>query len=317
MKIFFAVPACLIFFCSAALAQNDFARIDSHVAGLGDLKELNLARIADTITLTFSSKRDKARAIYYWIANQIALDPKAIRAHDNGKSDPETVIASRKTTPMGFARLYQEMASQSNIRCLTVDGYTKTSQDDIGEKPDELNHTWNVVQLGQSPTEWYYVDVAKASGHVDAKGTNFIRQFTSSYFFPDKKLFNIDHFPDNKSWQLGPGPKNQDEFFDIPVIGPAAYDLNMRMHEPLDGKIKAKVNRAFTFKMQVSPDASLESMEMMTGNAGKRTALQKLSFSNEGGVVECSCIFYDEDEFPLSIMANGKLLVTYLMTVTE
>jgi hypothetical protein len=308
----------LLSLTAPVLAQDgNYARVDNAVAALGTLPDLNLARIADTITLPFSDKLDKARAIYYWIANEIALDAKAIKSNDNRKNTPEIVIASRKATPAGFALLFQEMASLANIRCLTVDGYSKFNPDDIGEEPDEFNHTWNVVQLGNSPTEWYYVDVAKACGHLDVKGINFIKSFSSGYFFPDRKLFNLDHLPDNMAWQLGPGPRNLKGFIDIPVLGPAAYELGLKTMEPFTGSCKAKVNRSFSFKMQIDPSANLSQLEMMTGKSGKRTAPQNMAFTNEGGIVEFTCIFYDEDEFPLTILANGKELVSFNMVVTD
>lgn len=301
----------------SAHAQSDYSAVDSRISALGALTELNLARIADTITMNFPGKKEKARAIYYWIANEIALDAAGMRAHDEKNSLPETVIARRKATPSGMALLFQEMASLADIRCLTVDGYSKFGPDDIGNKPDEFNHTWNVIQLGSSPTEWYYVDVAKACGHLDAKGRSFIKEFTSGYFFPDRRLFNVDHFPDNTAWQLGPGPRNLSAFVDLPMLGAAAYDLDLRTIDPFSGNIKAMVNRSFSFSMYISPQAALNNMEMMTGQSGKRTAAQNLSFTNQGGLVEFTCLFYDEDEFPLTILANGKELVTFHMTVLE
>src|SRR6188768_483657 len=96
---------------------------DELVKNLGSLPTLNVATITDTITINFSDKKEKARAIFYWIANNIALDPKATKTNDVKKINPEDVIQSRKTTPLGFANLVQEMCSLANIRCLVVDGY--------------------------------------------------------------------------------------------------------------------------------------------------------------------------------------------------
>jgi transglutaminase/protease-like cytokinesis protein 3 len=187
-------------------AQNyadHYTTTDNFIKNLGSLDSLNVARIADTLTRRLSDKEQKARAIFYWIANNIALDLKAIKSNDQRKSLPEDVVKMRKGTPLGFAKLFQEMSSLANIRCLVVDGYVKANTDDINSPSDESNHSWNVVQLGLSPDQWYFVDVAKASGYTDKKMSSFTREFTSNYFFPDKALFNLDHFPDNDAWQLG------------------------------------------------------------------------------------------------------------------
>ena len=71
------------------------------------------------------------------------------------------------------------MCSQANIRCLSVDGYVKNFPEEINDIPDEINHSWNVVQLGLSPEEWYYVDAAKGSGYLDKKRSVFTKKFTS------------------------------------------------------------------------------------------------------------------------------------------
>ena len=52
--------------------------IDEYVKTLGPLNTLNVATIADTITRKFPEKKDKARAIFYWIANNISWDLKEI-----------------------------------------------------------------------------------------------------------------------------------------------------------------------------------------------------------------------------------------------
>ncbi|MBP6372122.1 MAG: transglutaminase domain-containing protein, partial [Ferruginibacter sp.] len=100
---------------SPVIAQN-FASVDSAVKQFGGMSDKNVATIAQTITLAFPEKISKARAIYYWIAKNIALDPKASRSNDQKNSDPVKVIELRKATPLGFSLLFQEMCSQAGIR---------------------------------------------------------------------------------------------------------------------------------------------------------------------------------------------------------
>ena len=57
------------------------------------------------------------------------------------KINPEQVVMNRKTTSLGFAKLFQEMCSMGNIRCLVVDGYVKHSTEDINNRADEPNHS--------------------------------------------------------------------------------------------------------------------------------------------------------------------------------
>ena len=102
--------------------QSKYKNIDEAVKKLGPLNNFNVAVIADTVTEKFADNEQKARAIFYWIANNIQLDPKGTRQNDDKNILPEKVIALRKATPLGFSLLVQEMCSAANIRCLSVDG---------------------------------------------------------------------------------------------------------------------------------------------------------------------------------------------------
>src|SRR5688572_17444756 len=139
---------------STANAQTKYEQVDAYVEKLGPLTGLNVATIADTLTRQLASKEDKARAIFTWIAKNIALDLKATRGNDQKKSDPVLVVQNRKATPLGYSLLVQEMSSMANIRCLSVDGYVKNFPEEFNEKPDESNHSGNVNKLGQSPEQW-------------------------------------------------------------------------------------------------------------------------------------------------------------------
>ncbi len=153
-------------------SQNNYSSTDEFVQKQGSMDSLNLAQIAQRITAVSSDKEQQARAIFYWIANNIALDPKAIKGNDQRKSLPEDVTKLRKGTALGFAKLYQEMASIANIRCLVVDGYIRNGIEDLNSPPDEINHSWNVVQLGQSPDSWYVLDAAKAGDELALDSLN-------------------------------------------------------------------------------------------------------------------------------------------------
>ena len=59
--------------------QSKYKNIDEAVEKLGPLNNFNVAVIADTITEKFADNEQKARAIFYWIANNIQLDPKGTK----------------------------------------------------------------------------------------------------------------------------------------------------------------------------------------------------------------------------------------------
>ena len=298
-------------------AQDKFALIDDYVKNLGALETFNVATIADTITRKFPEKKDKARAIFYWISNNISLDPKAIKLNDNKKDDPVLVVQARKATPLGFATLIQEMCSMANIRCLVVDGYIKNNPEEINNKPDEINHSWNVVQLGQSPEEWYYVDAAKASGSLDKKMTGFTKLFTSEYFFADKALFNLDHYPDNSAWQLGGDQKSLKEFYALPVIGNIAYTYGLQKPTPLTGHIKTKITNSVSFSFLYNSSKPITEISIIMGDERRQSKPEPMNFTDNGGVVKFSYKFKKADSFPVRITVDGKDLLQYYVDVEE
>jgi len=303
---------------SGLYAQGkDFSPIDDYVKKLGTLDNFNVATIADTITRKFSDKYEKARAIFYWIANNIALDAKAIKSNDNKKTDPVDVIQLRKSTPIGFALLVQEMCSMANIRCLTVDGYVKNNAEDIGNKADEINHSWNVVQLGQSPEQWYYIDAAKASGFIDPKTKGFTKLFTSEYFFADKALFNLDHYPDNDAWQLGNGPKNLKDFYALPVISNAAYKLGLQKPQPMNGHIKTKTKVSTSFSFIYNSTVPVKNIFLLIGEEKKQAKPEPMNFKESNGVVSFNFQFKVADTYPVRVVADGKELLQYYVEVED
>ncbi|MFZ1371622.1 MAG: transglutaminase domain-containing protein, partial [Ferruginibacter sp.] len=154
---------------SAQTNGRDFTAVDAYVKSLGPLENMSMGTINNVVSNKFTDKVDKARAIYYWIAHNIKYDIKAARSNNTAKNTPTDVLLNRKAIGIGFASLFQDMCSSADIRCLTVDGFVKTGTGQIGEKDTDINHSWAVVQLGQSPETWYYVDPAFGSGYADAE----------------------------------------------------------------------------------------------------------------------------------------------------
>jgi hypothetical protein len=318
MKQIFLFLSLLIY--AGAYSQGslkEYTAVDEYVQSLGPLESFNVATIADTITRKFSDKEKKARAIYYWIANNISLDPKTFRSNDKKKDDPVAVTQSRKATPLGFAMLVQEMCSMANIRCLVVDGYTRRTYEDINNRPDAVNHSWNVVQLGKSPEEWQYVDAAKGSGYMDKKLTVFTKRFISNYFFTDKTLFNLDHFPDNSAWELGQGPKSLKEFYALPVISAEAYVMNLQKPNPATGYFKTNTRNTTRFTFKYEGSYTVKSVSVVQGEDNKKPKVDTVEFSDGGGEISFSIQFKKDDIYPVKLLVNGEELLQYMVEVTE
>jgi Transglutaminase-like superfamily len=307
-------------FYNISLAQISISKyrfVDDEVQKLGAFPTKNVAEIADAITSKFSSNEDKSRAIFYWIANNIAIDSKAVKQNDEKYKLPEKVIELRKATPLGFSLLVQEMCSYAKIRCLSVDGYVKNFASEINEKADDKNYSWNVVQLGQSPETWYYIDACRASGFLDKKLTIFTKQFTSQYFFAEKKLFNLVYFPDNMAWQLGGGINNVKQYYALPVFGNQAVALEMKKPSPLTGLIKTTIAKPVLFSFSIDNENTINKISILIGDEKKKQKEEPMNFDNNSGNISFTYIFKKEDTFPIQIVADGKVLLQYIVEVTE
>ena len=303
--------------CSNAQVDK-YKYVDDAVKKIGTMPKNNVAEIAAKITKDFKANEDKARAIYYWIANNIAIDPKATKKNDPKNTLPELVIAGRKTTPLGFSLLVQEMCSYAKIRCLSIDGYVKNNAEEINTKGEEKNYSWNVVQLGQSPETWYYIDACRASGYLDAKYTLFTKEFTSQYFFTDKRLFNLIYFPDNMAWQLGEASvKTLTSYYQLPIISNYAVSLEMRKLAPLTGLIKTKINIPINFSFTINNENIINKIVLVKIVGKKVSKEEAMNYTNDNGVITFSNTFKKEEEFQMQVVVNGKVLLQYLVEVKE
>jgi len=306
--------ACILFFSAvtgamAQAPQKDFRAVDEFVKKLGTLDSLNMGTISGIVTKPFSDKTEKARAIFDWIAYNISFDCKLARTGNSQKDASTIVLQTRMATASGYAALFQDMCSAANIRCLIPDGYVKLKTGQIGESQPELNHTWAVVQLGQSPEEWFYVDPAWGSGYTDADMKVFTRSFNDAYFFANKQIFNWQHYPDNEGWKLGPASKNLKDFYALPLIGGAAYELGLQKFSPGYGSVKVTTGQAASFSFTLDAKTVVEKVSLRIGEP-KKQKLKDIPFTFDKGILSFNHKFEDGD-YPVLVEVNGKELVAY------
>jgi hypothetical protein len=309
-----------LFFLSGLMAQSNkdqLDAIDKDIIKIGSLPGANVATITETITAPYNSKRQKAMAIYCWIGRNISWNIKATKSGDPKNTLPENVVSLRTSTPLGFANLFQEMCSQSNIRCLVADGYVKYSIEQIDEMPDQINASWNVVQLGNTPSEWFYVDAFRSAGASDKKWMTYTPDFSTLYFFPDKEVFNLEHYPDNSAWLLSRGPSGLKDFISKPITGRASYETALTGFFPDKGKWKAKPNEKvrFSMRLQKLPESPLVEMRLSEGNKPAQTFRVNLEGSATDFYIDY--VFKKETEYQATILINGKDLITYLFEIEE
>ena len=311
------LPAFFVTAAFNATAQTngrDFTAVDAYVKSLGALDSMSMGTINNVVSNKFTDKIDKAKAIYYWIAHNITYDIKAAKSNSTIKNTPTDVLLYRKAVGIGFASLFQDMCSSADIRCLTVDGFIKNNTAQINENGTDINHSWAVVQLGQSPETWFYVDAALGSGYADAEMKLFTPYYTDAYFFTEKETFNLQHYPDNEAWKLGGAPKSKKDFFEMPVVKVAAIELGIKKLSPNEGIIKTKVNKGVKFSFTIKSTEQINKVELGMGEK-KKYKVEEIQYSNSATVLSFTYKFQDTNEYPVTVFVNGKEFVTYLAEV--
>ena len=302
-----------------AIAQKrteDFKVVDAYVKSLGTLDTLNMGTITFIVTKKFPDPKDKVRAIFDWIAFNISFDCKAANKNGNEKNDAEAVLKFRKATASGYAALFQDMCSVVKVRCLTVDGYLKNNVEQFTAKPDEFNHTWDVVQLGESPETWFYIDPTLGSGITDDRVTVYTKQYNDAYFFADKTIFNYQHLPDNHAWLLGPGTKSSSNFFSLPLVKNAAYEYGISNFLPNNGYIKANTKKAVQFSFKASSSAAIDIVALAIGE-DKKKKIKTVDYTFNGGIVRFTYKFEEENSYPVTVLINNKPVLGYLVESNE
>ena len=312
-------PLLVLFISTYSFAQNrntDFKVVDEYVKSLGTLDTLNMGTISYIVTKKFPDNKDKARAIFDWIAYNISFDCKAARTSGNEKNNSDDVLKLRKATASGYAALFQDMCSVVKIRCLTVDGYLKNNVEQFNEKPDEFNHTWAVVQLGQSPDTWFYVDPTLGSGYTNDKVTVYTKAYNDAYFFADKTIFNYQHYPNNTAWLLGPGSRSEKDFLSLPLVKNAAYEFGISNFSPANGFIKTNIKKPVQFSFKASGNAAIDIVALAIGE-DKKKKIKTVDYTFNAGVVKFSYKFEEENSYPVTVLINNKPVLGYFVEASE
>lgn len=274
----FAGPILLLFLLSLSipgLAQDnvhdaDYIAVDSFVVSVR--YENDYIKLGKDLAAPFRRDVDKTRAIFKWIANNIAFDYKAV---NSGKEivPPECeeeyncvdilrswennylkrILKTRRAVAEGYCRLFQKLCEINHIQSELIPGYARTKPYQIGNKIS-ASHTWNAVFLD---TSWYFLDVTWASGYCpendDGLLIRFVREFQPYYWLNDFKKFSRNHYPKNLYW----GQQHQlslENFFNKPHYYSAEILENISSESPMNGMLNVRKGDSIVFEFDYKKD---------------------------------------------------------------
>jgi len=224
--LFFAILLIPIFFVSTLSAQpslaeakklfqpvtspQDFSNIDNYVLGLKIKKNITEADLVNLITQQSQTKMEKARAIFIWIANNIAYDT-------NYKiTSKEDALKQGKGVCEAYSGLFKSLGQLAGLEVVTVSGDSKQYDYKNPTDLDKGGHAWNVVKIDDG--RWMIVDATWGAGHVNNK--IFTRKLSLHWFDPAPEIFIFTHLPKDDHWQLLKNPVSRDEFLRLPPLSP-------------------------------------------------------------------------------------------------
>ncbi len=188
----------------------DFSSIDHYVLNLKTKKKLSNDELVAQIIQQSQTKIEKARAIFIWIANNIAYDTS------RKITTKEEALKQGKGVCEAYSGLYKEFCELAGLEVVIIQGDSKQY---YYKKPSDLDkggHAWNAVKSDDG--RWVIVDATWGAGHVN-NGT-FTRNLSTYWFDPAPEICIFTHFPKEEKWQLLSKPVSRDKFLRMPPLSP-------------------------------------------------------------------------------------------------
>jgi len=193
-------------------------------------KNITEAELAKLITQQSQTRMEKARAIFIWIADNIAYDT------DRKITSKEEAFKKRKGVCEAYSGLFKSLGELVGLEVITISGDTKQIYYKRPSDLDKGGHAWNVFK--DDDGRRVIVDATWGAGYMMNK--KFTRQLTLHWFDPQPEIFIFTHFPKEVEWQLLKKPVLRDEFLRIPPLSPALVTWGFNAGETLSYFIKTK-----------------------------------------------------------------------------
>ena len=183
-------------------ASVNYTAVDKFALSLPS-KYKTIPALAEDLLTPFSTKREKVRAIFMWITNNISYDCVAYHSKKSTKVTftytTEAELASkrekyyyeyatrtlqkRKAVCEGYAALFNALCKIAGIPSEVVIGTASNNIEKIKRlkerKNFSTNHTWNKVFIDGVA---YYADATWGSGYCDVGVKHFFKEFKPYYY---------------------------------------------------------------------------------------------------------------------------------------
>ena len=246
------------------IAPNDFnttlnysyEEIDRHALNAPASAEGSVQGLAAYLIEPAKNDREKARAIFRWITENIDYNVEVLFKGGTGATNSEDVLKSRKSVCYGYSDLFLSLAGEAGLEAVRISGYGKG----YGYQPGRnftgpSNHAWNAVKINGS---WYLMDSTWGAGYVSGEG-KYVRRFDDHFFMTPPYQFIYSHFPEDAPWQLLDKPVSKREFENLVFLEAEFFNLGLKLGQR-NGTISAdkQINVSIKAPQDVLMMAKLE-----------------------------------------------------------
>jgi hypothetical protein len=266
----------------AAAPDSRFALIDRHACLAPKSVEKSLDRLVAYLIRPAKNDAEKTRAIFRWVAANIAYDTKAYFSGSSRTMGAAEVLNSRKGVCSGFSDLFEALCQKAGLEVAVIQGYAKGYGYRIGDRfTGRTNHSWNAVRIDG---QWRLVDVTWGSGYVDESG-GFVREFQEYFFFtpPEKLVFS--HFPEDPAWQLLDPAVTRDAFEAFVYLKPEFFQYGIELASHRNGTVNAEDSAIVTLHAPQDVQLMADLSKADRSPEGGCTFVQKEGFTAEVRVV--------------------------------
>lgn len=171
----------------------------------------------------------RVKAIHDYIALRTFYDDVALAKGLYPPQDAKTVFAQKKGVCAGYAKLFIEMTKAVGLKSSYVVGAIR----DKNASVTGSEHAWNAVQI---EGRWFLVDVTWDSPNklsqkkLSQKAPK--RGLSADYLLTPPEVFGLDHFPDEKRWQLLDTPISRGEFIRQPMVSSSFHRQDLQLINP-------------------------------------------------------------------------------------
>ena len=214
MKFISAIVFCVSFSNSLSaqkVVTNEFAAIDKKGISIPDSLTKTTANLSKYINENFQTEKDKARAIFIWLASNIQYDVEnmfAINFYETKENKISKTLNTRKGICENYAALFTEIAGGCGIKSFVIEGYTKQNG-----FADYIPHAWSAANVDGT---WFMFDPTWGSGYIN--GGKFYKKINNEYFKTPPSTLIKSHIPFDYLFQLVNYPVTNQEFYEGKII---------------------------------------------------------------------------------------------------